>query len=74
MTGVITHKELEEVRASADVPEVGVKAGDRGVVVEIFERPTPAVRVEYADAYGRTKALVTYAPNLTQVLDAAPES
>ena len=68
-----THKELEEIKAPADLKEVGVHAGDRGVVIEVFERPEAAVMIEYADAEGRTKAQVIYSPDLTRLLEVIPE-
>lgn len=60
---------LDEVEAPEHVEEAGVEAGDPGVVVEVFERPRLALLVEYADPAGRTKALVTYSPDLGRVLD-----
>ena len=73
MTRTATHKELDEIKAPADVEEVDVRAGDRGVVVEVFEHPEPAVLVEFANEEGRTKALVAYSPDLTQLLEVIPE-
>ncbi len=73
MTRTVTHKELEEIQAPADLFEVGVAAGDRGVVVEVFEHPEAAVLVEYADDEGRTKALVAYSPDLERLLEVIPE-
>ncbi len=74
MTRTATHKELEEIKAPADLLGVGVAAGDRGVVVEVFENPEPAVLVEYADDEGRTKALVAYSPDLGRLLAVVPET
>lgn len=62
------------VAAPADLEGVEVKAGNWGTVVEVFERPEPAVMVEYADDEGRTKALVIYSPDLTRLLKVVPES
>ena len=66
------YEELDEVEAPEAIEGVGVEAGDPGVVVEVFERPRPALLVEYADPEGRTKALVTYSPDLGRVLDVLP--
>ena len=74
MANVAVHRELDEVRASSDIPEIEVRAGDKGVVVDVFERPRPAVRVEFADEQGHTKALVTYSPDLQRVLNVVPEA
>ncbi len=73
MANVTAHRELDEVRAPESLPTVAVKAGDRGVVVDVFERPRPAVRVEYADGEGQTKALVTYSSDFTKTLEVIPE-
>lgn len=73
MANVAAHRELDEVRAPESVPEVAVEAGDRGVVVDVFERPRPAVRVEYTDGDGQTKALITYSPDLEKTLNVIPE-
>ncbi len=63
------HKELDEIRAPEGIEDAGVRAGDRGVVIEVFERPSPALLVEYADLIGQTKALVTYSMDLETILD-----
>lgn len=65
----LERKELDEIGAPEDIGEAGVKAGDRGVVLEVFERPGPALLVEYADFEGQTKALVTYSADLETILD-----
>lgn len=68
-TGDAVYELLDEIEAPEYIEEADVQAGDRGIVVEIFERPRPALLVEYADPAGRTKALVTYSPDLGQILD-----
>lgn len=65
----LERKELDEIGAPEDIGEAGVKAGDRGVVLEVFERPSPALLVEYANFEGQTKALVTYSADLETILD-----
>jgi Domain of unknown function (DUF4926) len=61
--------ELDEVAAPDNVEKAGVKAGDRGVVIEVFQHPDPAVVVEYADPVGQTKALITYSTDLEKIFD-----
>ena len=68
------YKDLNGVRASSDIEQVAVRAGDAGVVVQAFERPEPAVMVEYADNEGRTKALTVYSPGPTRLLRVIPET
>jgi hypothetical protein len=66
------YEELDEVEAPEAIEEAGVEAGDPGVVVEVLERPRPALLVEYADPEGRTKALITYSADLGRILDVLP--
>ena len=73
MSHTVTHKALEEIAAPASIEDVGVDAGDRGVIVEVFERPGPAVMVEFANDEGETKALVTYSYDLEETLEVMPE-
>lgn len=68
MPRATTYKELDEVRAPKPLSEVGVKAGDRGVVVMEYERPEAAVEVEYADEDGVPRAFVVYSTDLEKVL------
>ena len=68
MLGMRTvYKDLDEVNAPADVPEAGVRVGDRGVVVAAFERPYPAVEVMYDDEEGEPGPCVVYSPDLGRV-------
>ena len=73
MARATTYEELDEIRAPGPLPEVGVETGDRGVVLEVFERPNLALLVEYADEEGRTKALVVYSSDLRQTFAVHPE-
>jgi hypothetical protein len=73
MSRITERRELEEVRAPEDLSEVGIQRGERGVVVEVFGEPDPAIMVEYADEEGQTRALVIYTPDLGHVLRIMPE-
>jgi hypothetical protein len=73
MARAVTYKELDEVRAPESLPEIGIRAGDRGVVVVEYEKPDPAVEVEYADENGVPKAFVVYSPDLTKTFAVHPE-
>ena len=42
------------VRLTEDLPEQNLRRGAVGVVVAIFDTPTRAYEVEFADAQGRT--------------------
>ena len=53
----MTHRELDIVVLEKDLPANGLKRGDLGTVVEIYE--PDGVEVEFVTASGRTEALVT---------------
>lgn len=58
-------KPFETVRSVADVPEHGVKAGDIGAIVDVYE---DAYEVEFCNDDGETLAL--FAMSEAQVADA----
>ena len=51
------YKLLETVVLNADLPEHGLKKGDLGAVVQIYE--PDGLEVEFVSASGQTQALVT---------------
>jgi len=53
--------QLDTVVLSRDMPEHGLRAGDLGAVVEVYGED--GLEVEFAQASGRTKALVTLKTN-----------
>lgn len=61
------YRDLDEVRAPSDVPEAGVSAGDRGVVLVEFENPRPALEVEFLGPDGEPGPCVIYSPDLSEV-------
>ena len=50
--------ELEPVVLKQDHPEAGLRAGDLGTVVAVYER-TKGLEVEFFRASGKTRAVVT---------------
>ncbi len=50
-------KELETVVLDRDLPEHGLRRGDLGAVVQVYE--PDGLEVEFVTASGRTQALVT---------------
>ncbi len=50
-------KTLDTVVLNRDMPEFGLKKGDLGAVVQVYE--PDGVEVEFVTAAGRTEALVT---------------
>ena len=53
----MTFRELDTVVLEKDLPAHGLKRGDLGAVVEVYE--PDAVEVEFVAASGKTEALVT---------------
>ncbi len=51
------YQELDTIVLDKDLPEHGLKPGDLGAVVEIYE--PDEVEVEFVTASGKTEALVT---------------
>ena len=49
-------KELDTVVLDCDLPEQGLRRGDLGVVVQVYE--PDGLEVEFVTAVGRTQALV----------------
>ena len=50
-------KLLDTVVLTRDVPDAGLRSGDLGAIVEVYE--SNAFEVEFVVASGRTQALVT---------------
>ena len=55
--GSMEFKELETVVLDRDLPDVGLRIGDLGAVVQVCE--PDGLEVEFVTAAGRTQALVT---------------
>jgi hypothetical protein len=47
-------KLFSTVRVREDMPELGLRRGATGTIIEIFDSPTRAFEVEFTDAQGRT--------------------
>jgi hypothetical protein len=54
---MMQYKLLETVVLNTDLPEHGLKKGDLGAVVQIYE--PDGLEVEFVSASGQTQALVT---------------
>jgi hypothetical protein len=63
----VTFELFETVVLTLDVPEHGLKAGDLGAIVEVFE--PDGLEVEFVTAGGRTQAVVTLAPSQVRKVD-----
>ena len=65
----MTYSVLDTVVLDRDLPEHGLKRGDLGAIVEIYE--PDAFEVEFVTASGRTGALLTLnAADVRQIDDA----
>ncbi len=62
---------LQVVRTRRAVPECGLRKGEIGTVVELFDAEEPAYLVEFADEHGRTREL---AELTAEQIDLAPPS
>jgi len=51
------YRVLDAIVLDRDIPEHGLRRGDLGVVVEVYERD--GLEVEFVTASGRTAALLT---------------
>jgi len=57
------------VRLMVDLPDEGLSAGAVGAVVHVFEKPSLAYEVEFADEDGRTIAQLPLTPGQIQKVD-----
>jgi hypothetical protein len=53
----MTHKVLDTVVLQTDLPQYGLRKGDLGAVVHVYE--PDGLEVEFVTASGKTEALVT---------------
>ena len=53
----MTHKVLDTVVLQTDLPQYGLRKGDLGAVVQVYE--SDGLEVEFVTASGKTEALVT---------------
>jgi hypothetical protein len=54
---MMTHKVLDTVVLQTDLPQYGLRKGDLGAVVQVYE--SDGLEVEFVTASGKTEALVT---------------
>lgn len=59
---------LDVVRLRVDLPDKGLRSGDQGAIVEVFEHPRRAYEVEFVDEQGRTQALCTLMPDQLELV------
>jgi hypothetical protein len=56
-------QELDVVELTEDLPEYGLKRGERGAVVVAFDEPEEAYDLEFVDESGKTKFAYSVKPN-----------
>lgn len=66
-----TPKLLETIVVTVNIPDHKILAGDLGTIVEIYTKPTSAYEVEFVNADGSTRALLTLAPEQIRLLSPA---
>jgi hypothetical protein len=64
-------KEFDAAKVNVDIPEFEVRAGDICAVVEVFTKPREAYEVEFLDAEGYTKAVLTLEADQLDALEGA---
>lgn len=55
--------ELDVVELTEDLPEYGLKRGERGTVVVAFDEPSEAYDLEFVDESGQSKFAYSVLPN-----------
>ena len=58
----IKGQELDEVELTEDLPEYGLKRGERGAVVAVFDEPDDAYDLEFVDESGKSKFAYSVKP------------
>lgn len=59
--------EMDIVRAKQDIPEEGIKKGDRGTIVVAFSSPNETYEVEFVDKDNNSKQLVLLPDEMEKV-------
>ena len=63
--------ELDIVELTEDLPEFGLRQGERGTVVEVFDDPEEAYMLEFVDESGASSRLA-YGVKPNQIKNIAP--
>ncbi|MEK6325120.1 MAG: DUF4926 domain-containing protein [Acidobacteriota bacterium] len=65
-------QELDVVELTEDLPEYGLKRGERGTVVVTFDEPSEAYDLEFVDESGQSRFAYSVRPN--QILNVTADS
>ncbi len=53
-------QELETVALIEDLPEYGLKRGEKGVIIEVFGQPAEAYMLEFVDESGASSKIADW--------------
>ena len=67
-------QELDVVELTEDLPEYGLKRGERGTVVTVFDQPEEAYDLEFVDEQGQSSFAYSVKPNQISSGDDVAES
>lgn len=62
-------QELDVVELTEDLPEYGLKKGERGAVVVAFDQPDEAYMLEFVDESGKSRFAYAVKPNQIRIAD-----
>ena len=65
--------ELDVVELTEDLPEYGVRRGDRGTVVEVFDKPEKNYMVEFLENDGEISKIAWMKPEQIKNVDPISE-
>ena len=65
-------QELDIVELTEDLPQYGVKKGEQGVVITVFDEPDEAYDLEFVDESG-TSSRFAYSVKPEQIINIAGE-
>lgn len=73
---LVTRKaqELDVVELTEDLPEFGLKRGERGAVVVAFDEPDEAYDLEFVDEFGQSKFAYAVKPEQIMSIDVNAEN
>jgi len=62
------YHEHEIIRLLVDLPKLGLKKGEIGTIVFVFDKPNEAYEVEFVDKDGKTRNQTVLLPHQFEVL------
>ncbi len=65
-------KELDVVKIKKDYPVYGISKGDRGTILEVFDKPEKAYLVEFAEDGGEAICMEVFYPDELELVWSCP--